>query len=209
MGRSGSPWRTPRCQRFYQSPHCAVVQLAGWFFVVALLAELGGVALIVCEAIRIRRLSKRRQQANPNRNAAGSHSQVILVNKVVQILFTARIRVTGAVALLVIGIGFGTARQLRQPMSHGGSRALQAGPVGRSLRGEERGRVSSPAMAKGLALSIPGRGFAESLGHSGDVAAVLDVTRASVVIVRARVHALARRPGRAARQRLGIKAPRT
>jgi hypothetical protein len=68
---------------------------AGWCFLVALFAELGGVALIVSEAIR-------------KRNAAGSYRQIAIVNKVMQILISARYRVAWAVALLVPGIAAGT-----------------------------------------------------------------------------------------------------
>jgi hypothetical protein len=87
---------------------CTAVEFAGYCFIVALAAELGGVALIVCEAVRMRRLLDRWNRLNPRNNAGGSHRQIMLVNRVMQILFTARIRVTTAVALLTIGIVAGT-----------------------------------------------------------------------------------------------------
>src|SRR4051812_28500399 len=43
-------------------PH---MPLAGWCFLVALFAELGGVALIVMEAIRMRHLMRRWHEFNP------------------------------------------------------------------------------------------------------------------------------------------------
>jgi hypothetical protein len=85
------------------------MSFAGWCFIVALLAELGGVALIVSEAIRMRHLMKRWQEFNPKRNAAGSYRQGAMVNKVMQILISARYRVAWAVVLLTLGVAAGTA----------------------------------------------------------------------------------------------------
>ena len=81
---------------------------AGWCFLVAAAAELGGVGLIVAEAFRMRHLMRRWQEFNPRRNPGGSYRQVLIVNKVMQILITARFRVAWAVALLVVGILAGT-----------------------------------------------------------------------------------------------------
>ena len=84
------------------------MQFAGWCFIVSLLAELGGVGLIVCEALRMRSLLAKWEQRNPKRNPGGSWRQVLIMNRVMRLLFTARIRVTGAVALLLVGIIAGT-----------------------------------------------------------------------------------------------------
>ena len=84
------------------------MSLAGWCFLVALFAELGGVGLVVAEAIRMQHLMRRWHEFNPKGNAAGSYRQIAIVNKVMQILISARYRVTWAVALLVVGIAAGT-----------------------------------------------------------------------------------------------------
>lgn len=81
---------------------------AGWCFLVGLVAELGGVALIVCEALRMNALMKSWEKRNPRRNPGGSHRQVLVMNFVMKTLFRARIRVTTAVTLLVVGIVAGT-----------------------------------------------------------------------------------------------------
>jgi hypothetical protein len=44
----------------------------------------------------------------PEAQAAGSYRQIAIVNKVMQILISARYRVASAVALLVVGIFAGT-----------------------------------------------------------------------------------------------------
>jgi hypothetical protein len=81
---------------------------AGWCFLVAAAAELDGVVLIVAEAFRMKHLMRRWREFNPKRHPGGSYRQVLIVSKVMQILITARFRVAGAVALLVVGILAGT-----------------------------------------------------------------------------------------------------
>jgi hypothetical protein len=97
----------PHAAREASARHC-VLPFAGWCFVVAFVAEVGGVGLIIAEAIRMRRLMQRWHDFNPKRNAAGSYRQITIVNKVMQILITARYRVAGAVGLLLVGIAAGT-----------------------------------------------------------------------------------------------------
>ena len=93
--RRGPTWQTPR-------------PFAGWCLVVAAAAELGGVGRIIAEAVRMSVLMDRWNQRNPKHNPGGSYRQLLIVNKVMQILITARFRVAGAVALLIVGIAAGT-----------------------------------------------------------------------------------------------------
>lgn len=81
---------------------------AGWCFLLAFIAEVSGGGLIIARAVRMRVLMPRWQDFNPRRNAGGSHRQIMIVNKVMQILISSRSRVAWAVALLLIGITAGT-----------------------------------------------------------------------------------------------------
>jgi hypothetical protein len=82
---------------------------AAVLFVVACVAELGGVALIVREARAASRLLRDWQRAdNPANSGQGTWAQMALVNEVVRTLLGARAGALTAVALLVAGIVAGT-----------------------------------------------------------------------------------------------------
>lgn len=78
-------------------------------YVLACLAELGGVALIVREAVTAKRvLTKWEAADNPANDGAGTWDQAALVNKVASTLLAARAGAAWAVVLLVVGIITGT-----------------------------------------------------------------------------------------------------
>jgi hypothetical protein len=82
---------------------------AGLCYVVALIAELGGVLLIVREASKAAKVMREWDEAdNPLNMGQGTWAQILLMNRVARALLNARVRVTTAVALLVGGIVTGT-----------------------------------------------------------------------------------------------------
>jgi hypothetical protein len=81
---------------------------AAILFVFACVAELGGV-LIVREARSTAMVLRRWRQADsPANQGQGTYGQQSLVNEVVRTLLGARVRITSAVVLLVVGIVAGT-----------------------------------------------------------------------------------------------------
>lgn len=83
---------------------------AAVLFAFAFVAELGGVTLIVREARTANRVLALWVEAdNPANEDQGTWAQVLLINKVVRTLLSARARATWAVALVTAGIVAGTA----------------------------------------------------------------------------------------------------
>ena len=82
---------------------------AGICYVVAFLAELAAVLLVVREARVASGVMRNWEEAdNPLNMGQGTWAQVLLINRVVRVLLDARVRVTSAVVLLVLGIVAGT-----------------------------------------------------------------------------------------------------
>lgn len=87
----------------------ATDKAAAILFVLACVAERGVVVLIVREARRTATVLRRWQQADsPANQGQGTYDQQLLVNEVVRTLLGARVRITSAVVLLVVGIVTGT-----------------------------------------------------------------------------------------------------
>lgn len=82
---------------------------AAILFLVACASELGGVVLVVREARSLRRvLAGWDEGSNPLRFGHKPEVQVTLMGDVVRAVLNARLRVTVAVTLLVVGIIAGT-----------------------------------------------------------------------------------------------------
>jgi hypothetical protein len=80
--------------------------------VLALFAQLGGVALIVGEARRSKRVLREWRSRNPNRNQSGSYDQLRYLNTAIDELFSSKARPAIGVALIVGGAMFGAAANL-------------------------------------------------------------------------------------------------
>jgi hypothetical protein len=82
---------------------------AGICYVVSFLAEVGGVLLVVGEARKAVAVLRAWEAAdNPLNMGQGTWAQVLLMNRVVRALLDARVRVTSAVVLLLVGVIAGT-----------------------------------------------------------------------------------------------------
>ncbi|TFV52653.1 hypothetical protein [Blastococcus sp. TF02A-35] len=78
----------------------------------ALAAELVGIALLVREGKRATRSLQRWRAANPRNNPEGSYGQQMLLNDVIEHVLGSQARRGWAVTLLVAGVLLGTAGNL-------------------------------------------------------------------------------------------------
>lgn len=83
--------------------------LVGALYVLAVIADLAGFALLVNEARKADRELVAWNDANPNENADGSNAQILLLNRVVNGLLGSRRKRALAVVLVALGIVSGAA----------------------------------------------------------------------------------------------------